>query len=91
MAINQRNLFITKQVCFANLSDKIDTLDTSVSGLNTFVQESRSSLTLLENQIKDIRISVEQLIILYDIGTERLNAHLNCINEYKLHSKEYSN
>ena len=49
-----------------NLSDKIDTLDTSVSGLNTFVQESRSSLTLLENQIKDIRISVEQLIILYD-------------------------
>lgn len=49
-----------------NLSDKIDTLDASVSSLNTFVQESKSSLTLLENQIKDIRISVEQLIILYD-------------------------
>ena len=49
-----------------NLSDKIDTLDTSVSSLNTFVEESRSSLTLLEDQIKDIRISVEQLIILYN-------------------------
>ena len=49
-----------------NLSDKIDTLDTSVSSLNTFVQESRGSLAMLENQIKDIRISVEQLIILYD-------------------------